>query len=292
MCHNTLLFQKGSDKIGRMPDADLTDPRPSRPLGESRHRILEILRTAPSPLGAQDIAEQTGQHPNTARFHLDGLVEAGLAARDTEERDQPGRPRVVYRAVATENGAGLRSYRMLARMLTSMVVDRLPHPEVAAVEAGEQWGRFLADRPTPLERIDTAEGIRRMLEVLDSFGFEPAEEAAKPSAAKGSGKKSSSARRTAWTVPAPARTVPASARRAPAVPDSSVIHLTHCPFKEITEEHREVTCSLHLGLMRGVLDEVRAPVTVHRLEPFVEPSLCLARLVPKNNHGAGPAGKR
>lgn len=44
-------------------------------------------------------------------------------------------------------------------------------------------------------------------------------------------------------------------------------------------------CSLHLGLMRGALKEVRAPLGVDRLEPFVGPSLCLAHLTPQNDTG-------
>ncbi|MBB1151661.1 helix-turn-helix transcriptional regulator [Amycolatopsis dendrobii] len=63
-------------------------------------------------------------------------------------------------------------------------------------------------------------------------------------------------------------------------PGGDVIRLRHCPFREIAEERRDVVCGLHLGLMRGVLDEVRAPLTAERLEPFVEPSLCLAHLRP------------
>jgi predicted ArsR family transcriptional regulator len=46
----------------------------------------------------------------------------------------------------------------------------------------------------------------------------------------------------------------------------------------VAAQHQDVVCSLHLGLMRGVLAEVRAPLKTDRLEPFVEPSLCLAHL--------------
>ncbi|HEX9042757.1 MAG TPA: hypothetical protein VF838_17375 [Trebonia sp.] len=37
-------------------------------------------------------------------------------------------------------------------------------------------------------------------------------------------------------------------------------------------------CSLHLGLMRGALARMRAPVTADRLDPFLEPRLCVAQL--------------
>ncbi len=40
----------------------------------------------------------------------------------------------------------------------------------------------------------------------------------------------------------------------------------------------QVICPDHLGLMQGLAEGWRAPFTVDRLEPFVEPDLCLVRL--------------
>jgi predicted ArsR family transcriptional regulator len=54
--------------------------------------------------------------------------------------------------------------------------------------------------------------------------------------------------------------------------------LHHCPFREAAEQHREVVCSVHLGLMRGLLEESGAPLQAERLDPFVEPSLCVTHL--------------
>ncbi|WP_330342045.1 hypothetical protein [Streptomyces sp. NBC_00557] len=130
-------------------------------------------------------------------------------------------------------------------MLTGIVSETLPHPAQAAVDAGEAWGRYLADTPSPVQRIDAEEAVRRLTRVLADVGFSPG---------------------------------PAGSR-----PDKAIA-LRHCPFREVAEEHREVVCSLHLGLMRGVLKEVRAPLSVDRLEPFVEPSLCLAHLAPVEQH--------
>ena len=58
------------------------------------------------------------------------------------------------------------------------------------------------------------------------------------------------------------------------------IRLRHCPFQNLAEQHGEVICSVHLGLMPGALTAMRAPVTVDRLDPFVEPDLCVAHLAP------------
>ncbi|MFE3170268.1 helix-turn-helix transcriptional regulator [Amycolatopsis sp. NPDC059090] len=228
-----------------MSEQTLTDPPGSRTLGESRARVLHALRSEGGPVAVQDVAVQVGLHPNTARFHLDGLVDSGLAERRIEDRARPGRPRTVYVAVAEEAAEGRRSYRLLAEMLTGLIAENVADPGKAAESAGEAWGRYLADRPPPTRRVDEAEGLRRLSTVLSDAGFAP-----------------------------------------DAVDDSErpVIRLRHCPFREIAEERRDVVCGLHLGLMRGVLAEVRAPLTAERLEAFVEPSLCLAHLK--------PAGKR
>ena len=37
--------------------------------------------------------------------------------------------------------------------------------------------------------------------------------------------------------------------------------------------------------MRGALARMRAPVTADRLDPFVEPSLCVARLTAREDPG-------
>jgi predicted ArsR family transcriptional regulator len=56
------------------------------------------------------------------------------------------------------------------------------------------------------------------------------------------------------------------------------VELRHCPFLEVAEKQKAVVCLTHLGLMRGALETWQAPVTVDRLDPFVEPGLCLVHL--------------
>lgn len=56
------------------------------------------------------------------------------------------------------------------------------------------------------------------------------------------------------------------------------VGLRHCPFLELAEDRPAVICPIHLGLMQGALEAWRAPITVNRLDPFVEPDLCLAHI--------------
>lgn len=212
------------------------DPGTTPELGESRARVLATLREAGAPLAAGTVAGRVGLHPNTARFHLDALVEAGLAGRVAEERERPGRPRVLYSARA---GDGPRSYRLLAEILSGRLATA-PRPSEAAVEAGRAWGRYLAERPPPFRRVEVTAAVGQLVRVLDEIGF------------------------------APEAVTAGSERR---------VLLRHCPFREVAQAHPEVVCSIHLGLMRGVLGELGAPVTAERLEPFAEPGLCVTHLV-------------
>jgi predicted ArsR family transcriptional regulator len=236
------LFLRGiRGKLLVVPARDLIqrDAGPGPALGESRSRVLELLQQADGPLGVGDVAAAVGLHSNTARFHLDALVEAGSVQRSTQEREQPGRPRALYAATPDGAGAGQRSYRLLAEILASYFAAEVPHPAEMAQQAGRAWGRYLADRPPPFGRIDAAAATRQLVHTLAEIGF------------------------------APEATMAGGTR---------AIRLHHCPFRESAEAHREVVCSVHLGLMQGVLAEIDAPLDAERLDAFVEPSLCIAQL--------------
>ena len=142
-----------------MDTEQLLAPEDTSPLGRSRADVLDMLRAADGPLGVREVAQRMGLHPNTARFHLEALAEAGLAVRETEDRETPGRPRIGYRAVA-DGPVGRRRYRLLAEMLTSLIAGTMPEPGRAAEEAGREWGAYLTEQPPPYQRL-TAEEARR-----------------------------------------------------------------------------------------------------------------------------------
>jgi predicted ArsR family transcriptional regulator len=65
------------------------------------------------------------------------------------------------------------------------------------------------------------------------------------------------------------------------------IRLRHCPFGPLVQEHQAVVCDVHLGLMRGALRQLGAPLDAVRLEPFVAPDLCVAHLGPREASTGG-----
>ena len=218
----------------------LLAPEDGPPLGRSRATVLDMLRAADRPLGVREVAQRLGLHPNTARFHLEALAEAGLAVREAQDRHTPGRPRIGYLPVA-DGPAGQRRYRLLAQMLASLITGTVPAPGLAAEEAGRAWGAYLTQQPPPYQRLTAAEAIEKLAATMAGMGFDPQ------------------------------------------VADGDeggryVLRLRHCPFREVAEQHKDVVCGLHLGLMRGAFELMRAPVTAEGLDPFVAPNLCVARL--------------
>ncbi|HLR97768.1 MAG TPA: helix-turn-helix domain-containing protein [Jiangellaceae bacterium] len=213
-------------------------------VGASRWRILRTLRSTQGGLGVQELADTVGLHANTVRFHLDRLVSEGLVRRDVQERHEPGRPRLAFTAIERpQDDTSQRNYQLLAEVLAGFVSSNVPDPEASSTEAGRAWGRYLAESPRPFSRTEQREAIDELIRILTEVGFEPE--------------------------------IPAD--------DPPRINLHHCPFLEVAAEHRDIVCSVHLGLMQGALAELRAPVTTPWLTPFVGPSLCVAGLEPTTN---------
>jgi predicted ArsR family transcriptional regulator len=134
------------------------------------------------------------------------------------------------------------------RLLASILTDYVadsPGAADVATKLGRSTSPSLVDSSHRRASSKT-QAITELVDILDDLGFEPE---------------------------------PAAGRR------TSEIRLRHCPFQDLAERHGEVICSLHLGLMQGALGAMRAPVTVDRLDPFVEPDLCVARLAPAATSG-------
>lgn len=148
----------------------LPDPPPQFPVGARRTDVLALLRRTDGPLSVADVARAMDVHVNTARFHLDGLVEEGLAERASEPRDTRGRPRILY--TSEGDPPGPRSYEFLAEMLTGLV-STLEDAGSATVELGKTWGRHLIERAAPSERVDTQQALTRLDDLLEKVGFQP-----------------------------------------------------------------------------------------------------------------------
>jgi len=206
-------------------------------MGRKRLQVLTLLEDAGTPLTAPEVAERLGIHGNTARFHLDGLVADGLAVRAVQEPTGPGRPRVRFSASAPASAGDRRSYPLLAEMLAGFVAARVPEAPTASIEAGREWGRYLTEPPPPFQQVAETEALDTVVERLGGVGFESHVEGHD---------------------------------------EDLRLEISHCPFLEVAGRHQSVVCAMHLGLIRGVLEQTRAPLEAPSLDPLVEPSRCVA----------------
>ena len=134
-------------------------------LGPTRAEVLQLLRKHRDPIAVAELAKDLDLHVNTVRFHLDGLTEAGLATRGTAPRTGPGRPTVVYQAVA---GLGNNHYQDLATALVRHMVDSLDDPSDEALAAGRTWGEGLREQAGPSELP-----LDRLVEGMSTLGYQP-----------------------------------------------------------------------------------------------------------------------
>ncbi len=230
----------GAVVLSELINSSNSMPRPvAADVPGRREVILALLNDSIEPRSIASLAQELEVHPNTVRFHLETLVQAGRVEQTRGTSSGTGRPPNVFRASRTMDPAGPTSYRMLATALTGYLAEASDDPATTAKELGRSVGAsFIRQRRAGRTRT-RSQSVAQLVQVLDELGFKP-------------------------------ETPPARA--------ASEIRLRHCPFHDVAQKYGEVTCSIHLGLMQGVLSELRGPVTVDSLRPFVEPDLCVAHL--------------
>jgi predicted ArsR family transcriptional regulator len=239
------------------------------PRNRQRERVLQIVREHGSAIDAVELAARMQSHVTTARFHLDALCDEGAIERVRIHRAGVGRPRTGYRAIeerlnyqtlaeilAMELGPTVEKRARRAQRIGRQLADRIADSRGEAIAAQDVTGT--ADAEDSLDR-----GAALATEVFNRMGFDPELAAqSEPSAALSADSKKSIGR-------------------------ERVIRLRACPVRDFARAHTEVGCGIHLGLLQGLLDHAGAGTgqpdppderLSARLDPFVEPDLCIARL--------------
>ena len=219
-------------------------------LSTARAAILDVLINQPEPCTVAALSAPISQHPNTIREHLDKLVTGGLVVRARTVSQGPGRPAWLYSAVPeVGSDQGNREYAALASALAAHIERTSPHPGADAIEAGWMWGQTLA-RETQVSR------------------------------GQGSGRtgptSAVAARRKVVALLDELGFAPTADGRV------GVVKLHRCPLLEAAHRNPMVVCSVHLGMVRGALEELGADperTAESVLQPFSEPGACRLDLV-------------
>ena len=196
-------------------------------LGDNtRYAIYLELARAPRPLATADIADTLGLHANTVRPHLERMRDVGLVEVEVGGRGDVGRPQHRYSIAADAPSLGLEppTVPVLARMVLSMA-DRLgarpDDAEAVGREEGHRRARPYDSAPSTLEAL---------VADLDKLGFDPLVTDAADDDGSGT---------------------------AVGLDDSAaVIAFANCPFADLAEQHPDLVCGLHRGLVAGFAAEM------------------------------------
>ncbi len=210
---------------------------------ESRTRIVDELRREHDGLDAHELGRRLGLHPNTVRWHVGILADAGLVSARRAGRKSAGRPRTIYSLSPGSDVPEKDEFRLLASVLTSALAEEAD-ASARSRAAGWKWGRYLAPRRSPMEQVDDEEAVGEIVNLLDEQGFAPERSDRK-------------------------------------------VTLRRCPFYDLAEQHPEVVCSVHRGLVEGALSELGSDLDVE-LTPFVEPNVCLVALTSRSALPSSP----
>jgi predicted ArsR family transcriptional regulator len=198
---------------------------------DTRYRLYRYLRLSGRPVPVRELAARLGLHANTVRPHLRRLVEAGLVSVEARRGTSAvGRPQALYSAVSQEAREG-RDYRLLADILATLVSGS--RARNGAQELAREWGDFLMARhaPPPGARRP-GPNLAALREAMAEAGFDPRFRR------RGNG--------------------------------SIEIALRGCPFRDLLDDHRELACTVHLGLLEGMLEGARPRLHLRSFEPLAD----------------------
>jgi predicted ArsR family transcriptional regulator len=204
---------------------------------DTRFRLYRYIGLVGRPVSVREMSRRLTLHPNTLRPHLRRLEEAGLVSRETRRTATAGRPQTLYSALEIE-AAEDRDYRLLAEMLSGLVRGKraLGHARELAV----QWGAYLLAEsgpgPKPGAQPAAGRNLALLQEAMARAGFDPR------------------FRRQAG--------------------GGIEITLRDCPFRELTEDHRDLACTLHRGLVEGMVWGLKPAMDVWNFQPFAERGIC------------------
>ncbi|HEX9235963.1 MAG TPA: hypothetical protein VF972_06760, partial [Actinomycetota bacterium] len=170
--------------------------------------------------------------------HLRRLEEAGLVSREVRKTASVGRPQTLYSVRDTENEEG-RDYRLLSEILVGLVRGKRQLEQAA--EMARQWGAYLVSReaPKPGVRLPAGRNLALLQESLARAGFEPR------------------FRRLAG--------------------EKIEVTFRDCPFRDLADDHRDLICTMHRGLVEGMLGGLKPPLALKQFQPFAERGICRMR---------------
>lgn len=213
-------------------------------LGDNtRYAIYLELARSPLPLTTAEVADVLRLHVNTVRPHLERMREVGLLQVSADSRGGVGRPQHRYALAPDAPSLGLEPSPLptLARVLLQAAASAGVAGEEVA-EAARDQGRHDAEawlaEPGDLTSAPPLDCVDALLLEQARLGFDPA------MAGEGA---------------------------------DVTLAFAHCPFQALAERHPELVCSLHRGLVEGLVGAFPGADVV-RFHPLADRAPCQVEL--------------
>ncbi|WP_435300097.1 helix-turn-helix transcriptional regulator [Timonella sp. A28] len=238
--------------------------------GGRRTHIIQLLRDTREPLSVTEVAEDAGVHVNTARFHLESLVDAGLAERRQQPRSTPGRPKVLYVGILpNQTHERAQGFRLLAEILTSSYSQTCEQPIQALHNMGMAWGARLAALKT-VEPLSEFEALKAVIAKLDALWYAPELVSADSHGilTNSYGERPSDLHGFDFRMRA----------------GQQAIVLNHVPFGGYRHGHIAHVNALNAGLINGMLSELRTTVRVTTIMYITGKDHVVAPLISVDTH--------
>ena len=203
---------------------------------DTRFRLYRYLGLSGRSVSVRELSARLSLHPNTLRPHLRRLEEVGLVRREARKGSATvGRPQTLYAAVDRDGHEG-RDYRLLAEILAGLVTGTRARDRATAL--AQQWGQYLAVQggPKPGTHLPAGRNLAVLQEAMAQAGFDP--------------------------------------RFRRAGKGTVEVSLRDCPFRDLLDDHRDLVCTIHRGLIEGMLGALKPPLALVSFEPLAERKVC------------------
>ena len=118
--------------------SSLHDIRSQISLLPAQRRVLEVVESAGQPISSAEVAKTLKLHPNTAREHLDALLNAGLVTTLPMRTGKRGRPTLLYSVTTLDPNQILSTY---LDVITATAISLAEGSDgvAQAIAVGKNW---------------------------------------------------------------------------------------------------------------------------------------------------------
>ena len=126
--------------------SSLHDIRSQISLLPAQRRVLEVVEGAGQPISSAEVAKTLKLHPNTAREHLDALLNDGLVTTVPMRTGKRGRPTLLYSVTTLDPNQILSTY---LDVITATAISLAEGSDgvAQAIAVGKNWAGLTCPQP-------------------------------------------------------------------------------------------------------------------------------------------------